>query len=133
MRSIRTCLTAAAIGSLLFLVFPAPPSQAATTFGTPALLRLLDVGPCPNGYLCLYQDEGLRGGGYGVREGRDLNDFRGINFNDEMSSWANATSSRYCWYPDINFSGPGRGLQQGAANNVNFREDNDIASSIEDC
>ncbi|MFE0012329.1 peptidase inhibitor family I36 protein [Streptomyces erythrochromogenes] len=111
----------------------APPAAATDLpLGAPGLVRLLDVGPCPSGYLCMYRDGGLQGGGYGVREGRDLNDFRGIDFNDEMSSWANATASRYCWHSDINFSGASRDMQVGVASNVSAA-DNDLASSIENC
>ncbi|WP_435271468.1 peptidase inhibitor family I36 protein [Streptomyces sp. 1222.5] len=130
----RPVLAGAAIVPLLVFIAPGNSTQAqASIIGSPWLLRLAEEGSCPTGYLCLYRDAELGGGGYGIREGRDLNDFRGINFNDDMSSWVNAASTDYCWYPDINFSGAARTMQPDSWDTVNLIEDNDIASSIENC
>ncbi|WP_435260560.1 peptidase inhibitor family I36 protein [Streptomyces sp. 1222.5] len=97
------------------------------------LVPLQGFANCPSGYICMYRDINFGGGGYGVREGRDLNDFRGIDFNDQMTSWVNATNSNYCWYPDINWSGPVRFMLRGTSANVDLNRDNDIASSLENC
>lgn len=129
---IRSILTVAAITPVMFWI-PSGTTSAEVSMGNPAILHLPPTGGCPVGYVCLYEHVNLGGEGYALRNGRDFNDFRGIEFNDKVSSWVNATSNRYCWYPDINFSGPARPVQPRAAENVNLYTDNDIASAIEDC
>ncbi|MFF1628373.1 peptidase inhibitor family I36 protein [Streptomyces sp. NPDC058272] len=100
----------------------------------PTVLQLaLGDSTCPANYICIYEDVGYDGGGYGVHSGNELNDFRGIGFNDQMSSWINSTGQRYCWYPDINFSGIGQAMNDGYANSAVLPEHNDLASSLERC
>ncbi|MFD9457990.1 peptidase inhibitor family I36 protein [Streptomyces sp. NPDC059985] len=90
-------------------------------------------GACYSGFLCLYRDPGFRGGGYAIREGVDLNDFRAFFFNDEMSSWVNATRLRYCWFPDINFSGAFEVMPAGGSGPLLHPWRDNTASALADC
>lgn len=119
-----------ALAPVLLLTAPAHAAQHAST--VMAVVQLSD-GVCPTGYFCIFRDVGFGGGGYGVRQDHDLNDFRGIELNDQMSSYVNATNDRYCWYPDINFSGDVRVIGANQAGDVDLRTDNDIASSLANC
>ncbi len=104
--------------------------------GDLAIIRLPSTraaGNCPSDYVCVYRDTEFRGGGYGIRHNFDLNDFRGIEFNDEMSSWINSTAVRYCWHPDINFSGGSRVMGGNTAMAVVTPIENDAASALSDC
>lgn len=132
---IRTVLPLIGATTLLIVTIPAGGATTPASLSKPSLLRIAaaDVRGCPDGYLCMYADAQDGGGGYGVRQGRDLNDFRGIDFNDKMSSWVNATTTEYCWYTDINYSGTSRVLVPGEFRDVNEADQNDRASSIEDC
>ncbi|MFJ4963198.1 peptidase inhibitor family I36 protein [Streptomyces sp. NPDC088729] len=130
----RAVAAATMLAPLLAIALPATTASASTGMIAPGVLRLpSQPGGCPDGYLCLYRDVGYAGGGYAVNNGRALNDFRGIDFNDVMSSWVNETSSRYCWYPDINYTGTRFAMRSGGASDAVNVENNDIASSTEPC
>ncbi|MFD4040414.1 peptidase inhibitor family I36 protein [Streptomyces sp. NPDC058605] len=114
-------------------IFLAPHAATATPTAPQGPVQIASGDVCPRGMLCIFQHAGFQGGGYGISPGWDLNDFRGINFNDHTSSIANSTDNRYCWYPHINYQGTPHTINSGEANDVNLTTDNDTASSLADC
>ncbi|MFF6981373.1 peptidase inhibitor family I36 protein [Streptomyces sp. NPDC008343] len=131
-RHARALVPAAAC--LLAVVLTPAPAAAQPEMITPGLLRLpAQTDNCPDGYLCVYRDIGHGGGGFAVNGGRALNDFRGIDFNDHMSSWINETGSRYCWYEHINYNGTRFGMTAGDHSHAVNPENNDVASALEPC
>ncbi|HEX8112754.1 MAG TPA: peptidase inhibitor family I36 protein [Kofleriaceae bacterium] len=103
-------------------------------------------GACPRGFACLYQNSNRKGLGVGISAGCGSSDLRAVRcpsctngihgnngtFNDQMSSWHNASGRRYCWYFDINFRGERHTMGNGVIQNVLPRE-NDRASSFKPC
>ncbi|MFI8215945.1 peptidase inhibitor family I36 protein [Streptomyces sp. NPDC085932] len=134
MAHLRTGFTIAVAILAPAALFLAPHSATATAPATPqGPIQITSRDVCPQGLLCMYQHADFQGGGYGISPGWDLNDFRGINFNDHISSIANSTDNRYCWYPDINYKGTPRTIDSGQATNVDLTTENDTASSLADC
>ncbi|MEU6284040.1 peptidase inhibitor family I36 protein [Streptomyces sp. NPDC047028] len=89
---------------------------------------------CQSGFLCLFRDALWRGGGYAIEDGHELNDLGALGFNDEMSSWINATSStRFCWQPDTNYDGIAHFMDPNTAVGLVLPAENDTASSIQLC
>ncbi|MFD9457991.1 peptidase inhibitor family I36 protein [Streptomyces sp. NPDC059985] len=125
---LRFTPTACAIVALLAL--SVTPASAADTS---ANRTTQDVANCPSNYVCLYRDSGLRGGGYGVMDGHDLNDLSALDFDNQLSSWANATTDRYCWYSDVNFAGFLQEMPPGTAADLQGAQLNDVASSVVRC
>ncbi|MFJ8763022.1 peptidase inhibitor family I36 protein [Streptomyces cyaneofuscatus] len=129
----RVLVAAAALAPLMVMATPVP-AAAQPEIITPGVLRLpAQNANCPTGFLCLYRDVGYSGGGVAVNSGRALNDFRALDFNDEMSSWINETAARYCWYPDINYSGTRFAMRAATTSEAVNLENNDTASSAEPC
>ncbi|WP_158562761.1 peptidase inhibitor family I36 protein [Marinitenerispora sediminis] len=87
---------------------------------------------CPSGYVCLFRDYNYQGGGYGFRAGTQIRFLGDIGFNDQMSSWANDSGQRYCWYFDADFRGEVHDMRPGFRVNVTSWE-NDKASSLRPC
>ncbi|MFC7328942.1 peptidase inhibitor family I36 protein [Marinactinospora rubrisoli] len=87
---------------------------------------------CPDGYVCLFRDYNYQGGGYGFRSGTSIGFLGDIGFNDQMSSWANDSGQRYCWYFDAYYQGEVHDMLPGYRVNVTPRE-NDQASSLRPC
>ncbi|GII63472.1 hypothetical protein Skr01_35570 [Sphaerisporangium krabiense] len=87
---------------------------------------------CPSGYVCLFRDYDYQGGGYGFASGSSIGFLGDIGFNDVMSSWANDSGIRYCWYVDANFEGDGHEMKPGYRVNV-LPQENDQASSLRPC
>lgn len=87
---------------------------------------------CPGGYVCLFRDQNFTGGGIALRRGQGLNDLRAIDFNDQLSSWINASGERYCWYSENNFMGYRHVMNGHAKRNV-YLPYNDMASSVDSC
>lgn len=130
---VRTVIAGLALGPMMLL---APSTPA---WGEDQAVILLSGGverattDCPSDYVCMYRDSNLGGGGYGVRDGFDLNDFRGIDFNDQLSSWVNYTDDRYCWYSDLNFTGSVQSLDAGDVATSLSPQHNDTASALAYC
>ncbi|MFD5989669.1 peptidase inhibitor family I36 protein [Streptomyces microflavus] len=130
----RVLIAAAALAPLAILAVPTPAAAAQPELISEGLLRLpAQIDSCPVGYVCVYRDVGYAGGGYAINSGRALNDFRAIDFNDQMSSWANETAGRYCWYPDINYNGTRFAMRATTTSEAVNPENNDTASSLEPC
>ena len=100
-------------------------------------------GPCPQGSVCLYQNGHQTGAGVFVTAGISIanlgtiscpactNGVNGSNgtFNDQMSSWKNASNMNYCWFPNTNFTGATHLMLAGSQNTLPA-EYNDHASSL---
>jgi hypothetical protein len=87
---------------------------------------------CPSGYACLFRDYEFQGGGYGIHHSTSVDWLGNLNFNDQMSSWANDSGRTFCWYTDAYFQGESHIMRNGYRVNVTPRE-NDTASSIRPC
>ncbi|MFJ4963140.1 hypothetical protein ACIP6P_11950 [Streptomyces sp. NPDC088729] len=112
-------------------VAPAVPSAGAVRSQviTPSPLRLLaQLAGCPDGCMCVCRDIG-----YAVDSGRTLDDFHGIDISDQMSSWVDEATSRYCGDPDINYSGTRSTRKADIASDAVNTESNDIASALQPC
>ena len=108
-----------------------PPAHA---FGRPAVIRLNEYQrKCPYDYLCMYEEPYFDGGGFGVLEGFALNDFDGVYFKDEMSSWVNRTDTRYCWFQSDNYLGIGYIMRRGTAVSLMRPGRDNTASSLAQC
>lgn len=117
--------------------------------GTPPGALLAEIplsATCPAGAACLFQD--INGGGSGIAislaPGVGLNlpfiacpgCTNGIHgndgsWNDQMSSWENASAVQYCWNVDVNGGGVRHPMAPGAPLQNVAPADNDIASSID--
>jgi hypothetical protein len=101
---------------------------------------------CPTGKVCMYQKSGRRGEQVifvppvqvrnlhnvpcqSCTDGTNGNDG---TFNDQMSSWQNASSIRYCWYTNAPFHGE-HVMNPHTTRLVLPRDLNDTASSIRPC
>ncbi|MEU9891384.1 peptidase inhibitor family I36 protein [Sphaerisporangium sp. NPDC051017] len=87
---------------------------------------------CPDGYVCLFRDNEFQGGGYGIASGHSVGFLGDIGFNDQMSSWANDSGRRYCWYVDANYAGDRHVMENRYRVNV-LPQENDQASSLRPC
>jgi hypothetical protein len=101
------------------------------------------VGPCTPGDVCLYQNGQQTGALVEVSAGisiPDLADIKcpgcknGVNgnngtFDNQMSSWQNASNIDYCWFPNPKFGGAPH-LMKAHTQNTVPAEYNDHASSL---
>ncbi|MFG2794931.1 peptidase inhibitor family I36 protein [Streptomyces sp. NPDC048419] len=126
---------AASAATVLALGLTGQPASAAQHAGWSPHLLFIPVGQrtCPDGYLCVFRDAFYEGGGVGIEEGREINDLGSLGLNDVMSSWINATRTRYCWGPDVNFEGIGHIMDPNFSVPVLRPEENDTASTIQRC
>ncbi|MFD4416051.1 peptidase inhibitor family I36 protein [Streptomyces sp. NPDC058251] len=98
---VRVLAAIAAAASAIMVT--TPPAAAEDR---PGIIRLNEFDRnCPRNYVCMFEEPYFAGGGFGVLDGLSLNDFGGIYFDDQMSSWINATRSPYCWFSQDNFAG----------------------------
>ncbi|MGW6263603.1 peptidase inhibitor family I36 protein [Streptomyces sp. NPDC055085] len=85
-------------------------------------------------YICFYRDVNFGGGGIALLAGFDLNDLSGnLEMNDQMTSWRNASTEHYCWYPDDDFAGLARVMRAESEVSAVASDENDTASSISSC
>lgn len=99
--------------------------------------------PCPNDYICFYQDVDLQGNSLQVPKDLPVPDLTKIpvnpsrpsegNWNDRMSSWHNNSNARFCWYFDINFKGECHPMEPGIIVHRVLPRENDQASSLHPC
>jgi hypothetical protein len=111
-----------------------------------ASVRAKAADVCPSGYICLFSDHNAGGEGFAWEAGSYGSDHRNIScagcrngkhgndgtFNDQMSSWVNATGDNYYWYFDIGGRGERHLMQSfgtGRVINQPARE-SDEASSL---
>ena len=116
--------------------FAAQPASAEDRILDPALV-FIPPGQttCQSGYLCLFRDAFMHGGGWALERGRELNDLDGgvLDFAGQMSSWINATNRQYCWAPGTNFDGVAHFMDPNSSVSVMPPGENDTASSIQTC
>ncbi len=122
--------------------------------GTPPGITALELpaGPvgrsatCPNGTVCLFQDENR--GGAGIAFALPANSFINLTdfacpscnnglhgndgtWNDQMTSWENASGVQYCWTFDIDAVGEVHFMSPGVSLQNVFERENDEASGID--
>jgi Peptidase inhibitor family I36 len=102
------------------------------------------VGPCPSGKVCLYQNGQQTGASVSVSQGISITNLKALlckgctngtngndgTFNDQMSSWQNASNIDYCWHPNASFGGAPH-LMNAHTQNTVPAEYNDHASSLQ--
>ncbi|MER7960318.1 peptidase inhibitor family I36 protein [Streptomyces sp. NPDC096030] len=85
-------------------------------------------------HICFYRDAGFLGGGIAVRAGFDLNNLAGsLDMDNQMTSWRNASTERYCWHPDPHFAGLARVMRAESEVALVAADENDIASAMSSC
>jgi hypothetical protein len=101
------------------------------------------VGPCTPGDVCLYQNGQQTGAHVEVSAGISIPDLGAFlcpactngtdggngTFDNQMSSWQNASGTDYCWWSDKNFTGASH-LMKAHTQNTVPAEYNDHASSL---
>ncbi|MFF7182940.1 peptidase inhibitor family I36 protein [Streptomyces sp. NPDC008121] len=112
-------------------MFLAPASTAAS----PEVLHIpVTQTSCFPKHICFYREINFLGGGIAVRAGFDLNNLGGsLGIDDQMSSWRNMSTERYCWYPDPNFAGIARVMRPESDVSAVAADENDLASSVSSC
>jgi hypothetical protein len=106
---------------------------------------------CPSGFVCLWQNTEHKGFGVAESSGCNIANMQNIacqitkngvthvfpcnngngTFNDEMSSWNNATSQDFCYFTNAQFKPtPGVRMKAGANRNQLESGNNDKASSL---
>lgn len=104
-------------------------------------------GRCPDGFVCLYQNEKWRGAALGVSEGGAIYDLDQVNcptckngthgndgtFHHQMSSWHNASGRPYCWYDEAGLRGKSVGMPPHAKHGLVLPSNDDQASSLGPC
>jgi hypothetical protein len=101
------------------------------------------VGPCASGHVCLYQNGQQTGASISVTSSISIRNLATIScaacqngqnggngtFDNQMSSWQNASDVDYCWFPDASFGGASH-LMKAHSKNTVPAEYNDHASSL---
>lgn len=129
---VRTAFVVAAVVPLVVpTVLPTAIGKTGLV-GYPAI-RILSLDQCPPGRYCAFRDANFEGGGVAITDDTDLNSLEEADFNDQMSSWANFTSSRMCWYSEDNFEGSGHVMDTGESMGSLPGNENDTASSLGPC
>ncbi|HEY9824298.1 MAG TPA: peptidase inhibitor family I36 protein [Stenomitos sp.] len=124
---------------------------------SPALAAPVDDGPilaiptsksasdCPSGKVCLFRDANYTGPFYYFSVGSAnftqlpcaacTNGVHGNDgtFNNQMTSWINRSSSRFCWYVRTQYGGTPRVMNTGTSNPNVGAANNDLASSLRKC
>jgi hypothetical protein len=113
-------------------LLPAGLGHAAATPGPPLITIPAGQTHCPDGYVCLFRDYEFQGGGYGIAAGYSIKFLGDIGLNDQMSSWANDSGRRYCWYVDAGYAGERHVMEARYRVNV-LPQENDQASSLRPC
>ncbi|HEX3765548.1 MAG TPA: serine/threonine-protein kinase [Kofleriaceae bacterium] len=104
-------------------------------------------GRCPEGFVCLYQNEKYRGVAYGVSEGGAIYDLDKVNcptckngtrgndgtFHRQMSSWHNASGRPYCWYDEAGLGGKSVGMPPHTRHGQVLPSNDDQALSLGPC
>lgn len=120
-----------------------PPGVVAVAI--PAGLTIASA-TCPSGAVCVFQDSNRGGAGFAISLAAGVgfnltslscpsctNGIHGNNgtFNDQMTSWENASSVRYCWAFNVNGGGERHPMNVGVALQNVFSRENDQASSVD--
>ncbi|MFF3160157.1 peptidase inhibitor family I36 protein [Streptomyces sp. NPDC057910] len=99
----------------------------------PSVLRLAPGDGCPDDYVCLFGGPSFSEGGYAVHSRSAVNDFQALYFNDEMTSWINATRYYYCWYQHAEYIGVGFVMSPHSALSEEPASRNNTAASLQEC
>lgn len=66
--------------------------------------RVFTGSNCPTNSLCMYRNSDFSGGGVALKRGDSARDLGGdLNFNDQMSSWANDSGVTCYWFKHADF------------------------------
>jgi hypothetical protein len=88
---------------------------ALTGAGASAAMAVSMPSSCSEGYVCLYEHQnfasrlGYRLGGFSIKNVK-------ASSNDKMTSWANRSKKKGCWFTDIDGGGAKRYLYSNANN-----------------
>lgn len=124
----RTAIAGLSVAAAIFSVTPA-------TAASPEVIHIpATQTTCFPKHICFYRDAGFLGGGIAVRAGFDLN-YLGdsLDMDNQMTSWRNASTERYCWHPDPHFAGLARVMRPESEVAVVVTDENDIASAVSSC